>query len=185
MVFEPLLIKQEGYYCNVEGDSGGETWEGIARNDYPDWKGWALIDAHKDKLPSNDRKGWQIFSTFLRTLAELQPLVDEFYKTDFWNAFSGDQINNQSIANYIGDWGVNAGLSVPVKHVQEILGISVDGKVGPNTIQAINSPNGQDLFNKLIQARIDFYEAVVKAHPNDQQFLSNWLSRAKAFTYTA
>ena len=38
----------EGGWCNVQGDSGGETYAGIARRYWPDWPGWKLIDGEKD-----------------------------------------------------------------------------------------------------------------------------------------
>ena len=42
------VIKHEGYYANVEGDRGGETYMGVARNLHPDWEGWKYIDAYKE-----------------------------------------------------------------------------------------------------------------------------------------
>lgn len=175
-LFEPLLLKQEGFYSNKPNDSGGETWEGIARNDYPNSLIWPIVDSYK---------GRPDFPHILRSDTKLQALVDNFYKLEFWSKMMGDQIQNQSIANYIGDWGVNAGLSVPIKHAQTILGIASDGKIGPNTLNAINSANGADFFSKLVQARVDFYHAVVAAHPNYQEFLSDWLERAHSFQYKA
>ncbi len=31
------VIKHEGYYANVTGDNGGETYMGVARNLHPKW----------------------------------------------------------------------------------------------------------------------------------------------------
>ena len=36
--YEPVR-QWEGGWCNVEGDRGGETYAGIARNFWPDWPG--------------------------------------------------------------------------------------------------------------------------------------------------
>lgn len=182
-VFEPILLKQEGGYANKAGDSGGETWMGVARNYYPKWPGWAIIDDNKSHLPSNDRIGWGLFSRFLRTLPALQTLVDNFYETTFWDTMQGDAITSQSLANFIGDWGVNAGLTVPVKHAQRLLGLIDDGKVGPKTIAALNANSNAAFFAKLKQERINFYYDVVKAHPEDRQFLGDWLQRTNSFTY--
>lgn len=183
-LFEPILLKQEGGYANKIGDRGGETWEGIARNFYPNWSGWSIIDSVKSHLPSNDSKGWKLFSSYLYTLPSLQILVDIFYKTIFWDKMKGDEINNQSIANFIGDWGVNAGLSVPIKHAQIILGLIQDGIMGPNTINSLNTTNGQMFFDSMRKERLNFYTAVVVAHPEDRQFLSDWISRTNSFKYS-
>lgn len=185
-IFKPILYAQEGYYANKKGDSGGETWIGVARNYYPKWTGWPIIDANKKYLPMTGKESdrWKIFSKYLLTnVPQLQPLVDQFYLVNFWSLMQGNAINNQSIANFIGDWGVNAGLTVPVKHAQEVLGLIQDGHLGPKTLEAINSANGSDFFAKLKQERIEFYHAVVKNHPEDEQFLDNWLERTNSFTY--
>ncbi len=173
-IFFPILLKQEGYYANKPGDSGGETWEGISRNNYPAWSGWPIVDSYKARPD---------FPTILRSDSTLQSKVLTFYKSSQWDTIQGDNINNQSIANYLADWGVNAGISVPVKHVQQIVGTFVDGKMGPATIAAINAANGPQLFTALQASRIAFYHAVVTAHPQDAQFLSDWLARANYFTY--
>ena len=39
------LARYEGGWCNDPADRGGETYAGIARNFFPAWPGWALIDA--------------------------------------------------------------------------------------------------------------------------------------------
>ncbi len=174
-LFWPILLKQEGYYSNAKNDSGRETWEGISRNNYPSWTGWSIIDSYKGK-PN--------FPSILKLDIVLQSKVIAFYKTSQWDIIEGDLITNQSIANFIADWGVNSGMSVPVKHVQKTLGLNDDGKVGAHTITAINAADGQSLFNQLKQQRIDFYHAVVAAHPEDKEFLSNWLERTNSFTYT-
>ena len=39
-----LQIFLEQKFDKVSGDRGGQTYAGIARNFYPDWDGWDLID---------------------------------------------------------------------------------------------------------------------------------------------
>ena len=175
-VFEPILLKQEGFYAKKKNDSGGETWEGIARNYYPNWPGWAIIDSYKSNPD---------FPHVLRSDVKLQALVDTFYETYFWDELEGDNIQNQSVANFLGDWGVNAGLSIPIKHAQLLIGVTSDGKMGPHTLSALNAATNADFFSKLQQARIVFYEAVVQAHPEDKEFMSDWIERTKSFTFQA
>ena len=69
------VIKHEGYYANVEGDRGGETYMGVARNLHPDWEGWQYIDAYKEtygEIPWNKHID----------IPELNCMVKEF-----WNLF--------------------------------------------------------------------------------------------------
>jgi lysozyme family protein len=172
--FFPILIQQEGGYANQAADSGGETWEGISRNNYPKWQGWALVDAHKSKPD---------FPHSLHSDTALEAMVECFYKCNEWNEVKADQIQNQSIANYLVDWGVNAGMSVPVKHAQKILNLPQDGIVGPATLAGINGACGECFFNSMKGERIAFYQAVVQSHPEDHVFLSQWLSRANSFSF--
>lgn len=179
--FFPILLRnEEGYESAEEAkrdhDSGGETWEGISRNNYPGWSGWPLIDSHKSDPD---------FPHVLKLDATLADKVTLFYKGSQWDPIRGDDIKNQSIMNYIADWGVNAGLSVPVKHTQTILKLVPDGKVGPATIAAINSADGEYLFNRLVQDRIKFYNDIVDKNPAKKVWLKGWLIRANSFKYQA
>lgn len=187
-LFEPLLLAQEGGWCNKPGDSGGETWEGIAYNFYPKWAGWPLLFQIKTSL-GFPATGWtpeqiHALNAALRADDALDALVDKFYECEEWDVLMGDQITNQSIANFMGDWGVNAGISVPVKHAQEILGVTDDGKMGPATLAALNAADGPTFFAAAQAARKQFYLDVVAAHPVDKQFLGNWLERTASFKFS-
>jgi len=175
-IFFPILMEQEGYYANDPQDSGGETWRGISRKNYPRWEGWPIVDNYKES---------PVFPKNMRSDKGLEEMVKKFYKVSQWDTLRGDEIANQSIANFIADWAVNAGRSVPVKHAQEILGVQQYGILGQQTLAAINSTDGPDFFKKLKAAREQFYFDVVAAHPQNKKFLSNWLERNASFEYTA
>jgi lysozyme family protein len=80
----------EGSYSNHKNDSGGETWKGIARNKWPKWRGWKIVDSFK-KLAG--------FPNNLKSSDELQIAVLEFYKENFWNTLKLGEIKSQKIAN--------------------------------------------------------------------------------------
>lgn len=190
-LFEPILLSQEGLYANVVGDSGGETWEGISRNNYPAWRGWPIVDQVKASLqlvaPLTAEQVDQLNAALKRNPG-LQTLVDVFYKCDEWNTILGDQIENQSVANFLADWEVNAGETAPIQHTQRLLRLNPDGDMGPLTLAALNktvSIMGAEFFTQLQQARIDFYMDIVKAHPTKQKFLNTWVRRTNSFKFTA
>ena len=183
-LYWPILLRQEGYYADDSDDAGGETWEGIARNDYPAWSGWAIVDSYRPTGGFIDDKH---ANALLKPDAVLQAKVIQFYKSSQWDVLEADHISNQSIANFMVDWGVNGGLSTPVKHAQIVLGFpaaSIDGKMGPHTLAAINGAPGASFFASMIQERIDFYHAIVAHKPSQQKFLKTWLDRTNSFTYT-
>ena len=76
-------LKQfEGGWCNVPGDAGGETYAGIARNFFPDWSGWPLIDAEKSHV--SFRQGSTAFSRRLSSVPGLADLVTDWYRVEWW-----------------------------------------------------------------------------------------------------
>lgn len=121
--------KNEGGYANVKNDTGGETYAGISRKWFPNWSGWKIVDARKPL------KQGQVLD-----ISALHALVRAFYKMNFWDPISGDDIEDQLTAERLYDFGVNAGAPRSVMQIQEILGIPQTGKVDAATIAAINNP---------------------------------------------
>lgn len=122
----------EGGWNHVKGDTGGETYCGIARNYWKSWKGWVIIDKNKPIK----------HGTILKN-DELDKLVKEFYKTNFWDVVSGDSIEDQSVANTLYDFGVNAGTSRSIKNIQKALGLPETGKATKQLADIINDPTKQ------------------------------------------
>lgn len=160
---QPYVIKNEGGYCEVQGDKGGETYCGIARNFFPNWAGWAILEGHKP-LSYNEVVDDE----------ELNSLVNQFYKKQFWDGILGDGIDSQAVATYLYDFYVNA-MHNAVKCVQRIVGVTVDGGFGNGTLSAVNGYNG-DLLADLHTARVQYYIDI--AQGSNEKFKAGWLNRA-------
>ena len=39
-----MILQHEGGYLNDSSDSGGRTYKGISENNFPNWKGWKIIN---------------------------------------------------------------------------------------------------------------------------------------------
>lgn len=100
----------------------------------------------------------------------------EILKAMFWDRWKADQIKNQSIANFLVDW-VWASGNYGVKLPQKILGVSIDGVVGPKTIAAVNAKDPGTLFYQLRQERIDYTDRICKSRPQNKRFYSGWINR--------
>lgn len=162
-----FILDREGGYVNDPADSGGETYRGISRVNYPHWEGWQAVDRHKPL------KRGQIINDPL-----LEDMVETFYYSTQWTDIIGDKINDQKLAGFLLDWYVNS-KGVAVKKLQEVLGLKPDGDLGPKTLAAINAdPN---LFAKYKERRIMFYNAHCKVVPKDTKFLKGWLARVAAY----
>ncbi len=76
----PAMIAHEGGYVNDPVDSGGETYKGVSRNNWPKWGGWKIIDELKAK---GIKKAKDINDT-LKNDEGMLDLVKEFYYVNFW-----------------------------------------------------------------------------------------------------
>jgi len=171
----PVIMDLEKGYANVSGDSGGETYKGVARNYHPNWRGWELVDAEKRKLGGRLPHGYLIPSPLLDRMVEL------FTKMEYWDYFHADRIKSQEVADMIVDWGYNSGKVTAAKQVQELLSLTPDGKFGEVTLRAINGQHPERLFHRIQQARLRFVEDIARRRPEKQKFLAGWKNRILRF----
>jgi lysozyme family protein len=175
------VIKHEGYYANVKGDRGGETYMGIARNLHPNWRGWDIIDQYREVVKFI-RRNTKIENS------ELTKLVKDFYYATFYKAYNIDKINSGSLQEIIFDWCVNSG-RWGSKGVQKVLnsnfnaGLVRDGILGQKTIAAINQCKPEQLFIAIKESRINYYKRIAKIGENEK-FLNGWLKRINAIDFT-
>jgi len=169
--FQKMLM-HEGSYCNDPDDLGGETYQGIARAIHSTWPGWTIIEKHKHKTG---------FPSSLDEDAELKKEIDLFYWTNFWFPINADRIQNQSMANSIFDFGVNTGITTSVKLAQEIIGAEVDGIIGEQTLNRLNSFDRSHFLSAFTVAKIAYYLTRVKKYPANNKYLYGWITRALSF----
>lgn len=153
-------LKAEGGYIlhTVPGDRGGQTYAGISRVFWPEWDGWAMIDAGDSSI-------------------KIEAAVKRFYEVNFWNKVGGDGIAYQAVAETIFDFAVNAGVSVAVKTAQEIAGVARDGTVGPETLAAINRMDPARLSAEYRLARVRFRISICRRDKSQTKFLLGWITR--------
>ena len=75
------------------------------------------------------------------------------------------------------DWTWTSGVPWPVRRLQKILGVDVDGVAGSKTLYELNCWRGEDLAQVLAEERADYYRGVVKSNPKQGVFLQGWLNR--------
>ncbi len=111
----------EGGFVNDPSDSGGYTYCGITRKNFPEWKGWPIVES------VNLHKG--------QILPELAPLVEDFYEAHFWNALRAEEWDDQEFAAKMLDTSVNMGIHEAIKETQESVGVAVTGKIDDETVK--------------------------------------------------
>lgn len=158
--FDKMIVNEGGYVLHtVQGDTGGMTYAGIARNMNPQWSGWKAIDS--GSMPDASE-------------------VRAFYKPLYWDAFKGDAVSSQKIAESIFDFGVNAGTGVSVKLAQEAAGALPDGAVGSKTRDAWNTIEERVFLERFALLKLKRYAAICNANRSQSKFLLGWLNRTLA-----
>ena len=117
-----ILIKKEGGYVNDSDDSGGETYKGISRRYNLNWEGWKIIDTYKKKYYGKS------LSRVLDKDENLDKLVKDLYKNNYWDIFELDDIPSQGLAYQMFDTCVNCGSAAAIRFAQAALGEKIDGR---------------------------------------------------------
>lgn len=163
----PIVAKWEAGFVNDTTDKGGATNMGITIGT------WRQIGYDKDGDGDIDVQD-------IRLLDERDfGCVLKIY----WNRWQANRIINQSVANLLVDWVFTSG-AWGVKIPQRILGLKQDGNVGQLTLNAVNSANQKELFNKIFEARKKFFNDIVKNNPSQKRFIKGWLNRLNDFKFS-
>lgn len=156
----PFILKWEGGFVNDPDDLGGATNRGVTMETYMQY-------CRKKGLP-------------VPTVKRLKNLSDrewtEIMKTMYWDRWKADKIANQSVANILVDWVWASGVH-GIKRPQKILGVSADGIVGNQTLDAVNARDAKELFYSVKADRIRFIDEICKARPANEKFRKGWMNR--------
>ena len=167
-------LAHEGGYVNDPDDLGKETYNGISRTNHPDWKGWPLIDSSK-KLPG--------FPYMLDNDVEIQKQVELFYLYEFWLRLKADEIQNQTSADSIFDFAVNAGIKTSVELTQSVIGAKSDGIIGEQTLKKLNSLDFGYFQPAFTVGKISHCIAIIQKRPVNKKYLYGWIIRALEYHF--
>lgn len=111
--------------------------------------------------------------------------VAKFYQTEFWDVMRLGGLESQDLANRVLDCGVNCGLYTATRMLQAAAnslgaGLSIDGILGPVSLDAINGIEPERMLAAYRQARVEHYEKIVALNPADEVYLPAWKARAMA-----
>lgn len=121
-------------------------------------------------------------------VVDLQELSDydvltRVLKPHYWDRWQADDIISQSVANILVDWVWGSG-AYGIKIPQRLLGVEIDGIVGPQTLAAVNAQEPRELFMRLKQERADFLHRIVDNNPTQKRFIRGWMNRLNDLTFT-
>jgi lysozyme family protein len=94
---------------------------------------------------------------------ELRVIPDEevynLYKELYWNKVQGDNLP-AGVDYAVFDAAVNMGVGRAAKLIQEAVGVTADGMLGPASISAIQKTNPKELIEKFSQLKENFYRSL-------------------------
>ena len=132
-----LILHHEGGYVNHPKDPGGETNLGVTKRVYEEWGGT------KDMVDL--------------LVEDVAPI----YEKNYWGRTKCDDLPS-GLDLCVFDFAVNAGPGRAAKYLQQIIGTTVDGGIGPNTLKAVynyvEEVGIQGMIEEYQSGRQSYYE---------------------------
>jgi|TARA_B100001094_G_scaffold321360_1_gene368964 lysozyme family protein len=155
-----IILHHEGGYVNHPKDPGGETNLGVTKRVYEEWGG------------AKDMKDL--------TVDDVAPI----YEKNYWGRTKCEDIA-EGLDLCVFDFAVNAGPGRAAKFLQKIIGTTVDGGIGPNTLRKLQlyleTWGVEDTIKKYQEARQEYYEEL----STFDTFGKGWTRRVDETTETA
>ena len=146
------ILKYEGGYVNHKDDPGGMTNLGVTKRVWEEWTGKPAAEADMRALTPE--------------------MVGPLYKTRYWDAVRGDDLPS-GIDLCVFDAAVNAGVGRASKFLQQAVGVTADGQIGPKTVEATTAKPADEIVAKFCDLR----EAHYKSLPTFATFGKGWMRR--------
>lgn len=170
------VLKHEGGFSNHKTDPGGATIYGISLR----YLKAAGLDINLDgRIDISD------------IMALDKQTAKAIYKSNWWDKYKYNAINDLNIAAKVFDLSVNMGATEAHKIVQRAINklsslidetLYVDGRLGIKCLTAINVlctlNHAHELLRAIKTEARSFYSNLVKAKPELGIFLKGWLRRA-------
>ncbi len=163
MTVEEMLdevIKREGGFSHFPQDRGGATKFGITQRTLSAWRGEPESAEAVKFITEEEAKA------IYRALYYTRPKINSL---------------PPPINSLVFDYAVNSGPQRAIMALQESLGISSDGVIGPATLAAVSTANPRQLTLRVTAQRIRMYVRIAKKDPSQLIFLEGWCARALSF----
>lgn len=181
-----IVFKREGGFANSRIDKGGATKYGISLK-FLKACGIDKEDLDADNITlepigdlNNDGK------VDIEDIRLISPdYAKKLYFKYFWSPLNASFIYDQRLATLVFDMAVNSGPKTAVIHLQRSLrqlgvGITVDGVLGPKSMNCVNSfANAEQLCAAFITNRKTFYLQIVQEDEKQAGNLEGWMNRIK------
>jgi hypothetical protein len=149
------VLASEGGFSNHKDDPGGITNWGCTKATWEEFVGHQVSEADMRALTPDD--------------------VAPLYKRKYWDKVSGDQLP-KGLDYAVFDAAINSGPGRAAKWLQEIVGVTVDGAIGPKTLEVVNTYPVQFLIAQYNDTRLQYLESL----PTWSIFGKGWGNRVSS-----
>ena len=158
------LFPNEGGYTNHPNDPGGPTNWGITLGDLSRHRGEIVTANDVKNMPKSE--------------------AVDIYREKYWKPLGCSLITHDGIATALFDMGVLRGIGIPGRYAQSICNahgsrLTVDGKIGPFTANAVNAMEPKIFINEFADMCAAGFRDIAARKPHLRVFLKGWLNRAR------
>ncbi len=132
----------QGYHVTA-GDPGADTSWGVILASYAAWRrmhGFTVTTSRDLMVAPRE--------TFI-------PLIETLY----WNGVKADSLP-VGVDLLVYDFGYGSGQVTSIEKLQQVVGVKVDGQLGPITLKAVNDCHPSALVLELGQVHEDYYKSL-------------------------
>lgn len=105
---------------------------------------------------------------------------------DYYHGPKIDELEWNAVTCSVLDMGYNAGPGTAIKLLQRMIGVNNDGGIGPFTDRAyseyIEDHGVVKAAEAYCDARLSYYDAIIRARPANAKYRNGWKARAQSFT---
>jgi lysozyme family protein len=143
------VLHHEGGYVDHPKDPGGRTNRGVTQRVWEEWVGHPVDEATMRGLTEED--------------------VAPLYKAKYWNQISGDDLP-AGVDYCVFDAAINSGPGRAAKWLQQVVGVTADGSIGPGTLRAVAAMPAHEIVSQYQAVRLDFLQRL----PTWETFGKGW-----------
>ena len=133
------VLHHEGGYVNHPSDPGGMTNLGCTKRVWEEWVGHPVDEKAMRALTPTD--------------------VAPLYKAKYWDKIKGDDLPT-GVDYIVFDAAINSGPGRAAKWLQEAVGVTADGAIGPGTLAAVRAMDAQEIVEKYQATRLAFLQGL-------------------------
>jgi lysozyme family protein len=164
------ILRREGGFVDHPADRGGPTNFGITAATLGDWRGLGRPASREEVKALTEREARKIYT--------------QRYLTDTGFA----QILNAKLRDLLLDCAVHHGPRRAAVWLQEAVGVTADGKVGPRTVEAVTDYGRRDQGRRrrplqavILAKRLVFLGELITKDPKQAVFAKGWMVRVAEF----